>query len=251
LSPALIVVASAAEYADIPIEIVGQYLGTPGATTADTATAQVSMRGPNTAATTTAAYLDDHHVSFTLPPDTPIAAGAPLDFTVQLMRRANSTDPLSLTVRAAPAPDLNALNPNLIVADPGTSLAGQQIALTGANLLPPAPPAGAPRNVDGKGADPLGAAVTDAAGGSVGQVASQPQSADAASVTLLAPLAIPQAGDSPVTIGLQRGALSSGPQTLTLRARYDPAMEVTPITEAPQTPLAARQVTGEQYRLVD
>jgi hypothetical protein len=243
LSPALIVVASAAEYADIPIEITGQYLGTPGATTADTATAQVSIRGPNTAATTTAAYVDYHHVSFTLPPDTPAPAGAPLTFQVQLIRGANSTEPVTLTVQAAPAPDLNAINPDLIVADPGTSLDGQQIALTGTNLLPPAQPAGAARNVAAQGADPLKAAVTDAAGASAGHVASQPQSANAAAVTLLAPLTIPQAGDSPVTIVLQRGSLSSGPQTLTLRARYDAAMTVPPIAAPAGTALAGHEVT--------
>jgi hypothetical protein len=243
LSPALIVVASAAEYADISIEITGQYLGTPGATTADTATAQVSIRGPDTAATTSAAYVDDHHVAFTLPTDTPIPSGAPLTFQVQLIRGANSTKPLTLTVKAAPAPDLNAINPDLIVADPGTSLAGQQIALTGGSLLPLAPPVGAPRNVAAQGADPLKVTVTDAAGASVGQLASQPRSANAAAVTLLAPLTIPQAGDSPVAIVLQRGSLSSGPQTLILRARYDPAMTVPPIATPAGTVLAGHQVT--------
>ena len=182
-------------------------------------------------------------MSFTLPPDTPVPAGAPLTFDVQLSRGANSTKPLTLTVQAAPAPELNAINPDLIVADPGTSLDGQQIALTGTNLRPPAPPAGAPRNVAAKGADPLKATVTDAAGSSAGQLVGQPQSADAAAVTLLAPLAIPQAGDSPVTIVLQRGSLSSGPQALTLRARYDPAMTVPPITASAGTVLAGQEVT--------
>jgi hypothetical protein len=62
-------------------------------------------------------------------------------------------------------------------------------------------------------------------------------------VTLLAPLAIPQAGDSPVTIALQRGTLSSRSQTLTLRARYDDTMGVTPITAPAGTALAGHKVT--------
>lgn len=249
LSPALLMVASAAEYADIPVTMQGQYLATPGATKADTATAQISIRGPDTAATTTARYVDDHRVSFNLPPDTPVpAAGQQLVFQVQLYRGTSSTQPLTLTVKPAPRPELDVVNPGLIIADPGTSLAGQSIALTGASLMPPSPSPGSPRHVAQAGAEPLRATVTDViTGGAVGQLAGQPRSATAATVTLLAPLAIADTGESTVTIALERGSLSSGAQTLTLRARHDPAMTVTVITAPAQTPLAGYEVTVSSH----
>lgn len=244
LSPALLAVASAAEYADIPVTIQGQYLATPGATTADTATAQISIRGPNTALTTTATYIDDHHVSFTLPRDTSVPAAGQLVFQVQLSRGTRSTQSLALTIQLAPVPELDSINPSLIIADPGTSLAGQAITLTGAHLMPPQPPPGAPANVAQAGAEPLRATATDTAtGGAVGQLANQPRSDTAATVSLLDPLATPGIGDNTVTITLVRGSLSSGSQTMTVRARRDPAMTVAGITEPAGTPLAGHNVT--------
>ena len=154
LTPALLAVASAKEYADIKVMMQGQFLATPGATTADKATAQISIRGPNTAATTTAAYEDDNRVSFVLPADAPVPTpGQTIVFQVQLIRGASSTQPLALSVQAAPAPVLNSISPDTIVADPGTSLAGQGITLAGANLQPPQPIAGSPSHVAQAGAE--------------------------------------------------------------------------------------------------
>ena len=242
LSPALLTVASAAEYADIRVTIQGQYLATPGATTADTAAAQVSVRGPNTAATTTAAYVDDHQVSFTLPPDTPVPGAAPLALQVQLSRGATSTQSLTLSVQAAPAPELDTIYPNLIIADPGTSLGGQPITLAGANLVPPQAVTGSQPHVAQAGAEPLQAAVT-AATGTVGKLADQPRAEDMATVSLDASLATPAAGDTAVGITLRRGTLSSASLTLTVRARHDPAMAVAAIAAPAGTPLAGHNVT--------
>jgi len=243
LAPALLAVASAQEYADIKVMMQGQFLATPGATTADQATAQISIRGPNTAATTTAAYEDDNRVSFVLPADAPVPApGKTIVFQVQLIRGASSTQPLALSVQAAPAPVLNSVSPDTIVADPGTSLAGQGITLAGANLQPPQPIAGSPSHVAQAGAEPLTAVVKNA-GTDVGQLADQPRAEDTAAVSLLAPLAAPADGDTAVGITLQRGTLSSASLTLTVHARFDPAMTVEPIVASAGTALVGRGVT--------
>ena len=242
LSPALLAVASAKEYADIKVIMQGQFLATPGATTADKATAQISIRGPNTAAMTTAAYEDDNRVSFVLPADAPVPApGETLVFQVQLIRGASSTQPLALSVQTAPPPVLTSISPTLIIADPGTSLAGQGITLAGANLVPPQPVAGSPSHVAQAGAEPLTAAVTDAAT-DVGQLADQPRAGDTAAVSLRDSLAAPESGDTEVEIKLERGTLSSASLTLTVRARHDPAMTVDPIVASTGTPLAGHDV---------
>ena len=245
LSPALLAVASAKEYADIKVMMQGQFLATPGATTADKATAQISIHGPNTAAMTTAAYEDDNRVSFVLPADAPAPApGETLVFQVQLIRGASSTKPLALSVQAAPPPVLNSISPAMIIADPGTGLAGQGIMLAGANLVALQPVAGSPPHVAQAGAEPLQAVVTEAVAGTVvGQLADQPRAGNTAAVSLLAPLAAQAAGDTEVGIMLRRGTLSSASLTLTVRARHDPAMEVTPIVAPAGTPLAGHDVT--------
>lgn len=245
LSPALLAVASAKEYADIKVMMQGQFLATPGATTADKATAQISIHGPNTAATTTAAYEDDNRVSFVLPADAPVPApGQTLVFQVQLIRGASSTQPLALSVQAAPPPVLDSISPAMIIADPGTGLAGEGIMLAGANLVASQPIAGSPPHVAQAGAEPLQAVVTDAVAGTVaGQLADQPRAENSAAVCLLAPLAAQAAGDTEVGIMLRRGTLSSASLTLTVRARHDPEMEVTPIVAPAGTTLAGHDVT--------
>jgi len=145
-------------------------------------------------------------------------------------------------VQAAPAPVLNSVSPDTIVADPGTSLAGQGITLAGANLQPPQPIAGSPSHVAQAGAEPLTAVVTNA-GTDVGQLADQPRAEDTAAVSLLAPLAAPADGDTAVGITLQRGTLSSASLTLTVHARFDPAMTVEPIVASAGTALVGRGVT--------
>ena len=75
LSPPRLAVASAQEYRDLPVKIQGSFLGTPGATTADTATAQVSINCAGIVKTTIAAWVDDTQVSFLLPADTPAPPG--------------------------------------------------------------------------------------------------------------------------------------------------------------------------------
>jgi hypothetical protein len=244
LSPSRLAVASSQEYKDLPVNIQGSFLGTPGATKADTATAQVSINSAGTVKTTTAAWIDETQVSFLLPTDTPApSAGQTLTFQITLSRGSNATQPLVLTVEALPAPELQSLSPNTILADPGTSLASRAITLAGQNLVPPQPLAGAPRNVAVTGAEPLKATV-DVGGNTVGQLSPENRSATTATVELLSPLAIPENDqDASVTVTLERGSLSSGSQTLTLRARYDPAMQVGPITEPSGTRLVDQTVT--------
>ena len=249
LSPALLAVASAKEYADIKVMMQGQFLATPGATTADKATAQISIHGPNTAAMTTAAYEDDNRVSFVLPANAPAPApGQTLVFQVQLIRGASSTQPLALSVQAALPPVLDSISPAMIIADPGTGLAGQGIMLAGANLVAPQPIAGSPPHVAQAGAEPLQADVTDAVADTVaGKLADQPRAENTAAVSLVAPLAAPSADqaadDTEVGIMLRRGTLSSASLTLTVRARHDPTMKVTPIVAPAGTTLAGRDVT--------
>jgi hypothetical protein len=240
LSPACLVVTSAADLATTPLEMRGTFLAAPGVTQADAAVAQVTVSGSGTTRTTTASYVDSSKVSFTLPANTPVLApGTPAVLQVQLSRgtsTVSTADPLTLTVQVAQTPQLTVLNPGLIVADPGASLAGQVISLTGAHLLAESFPAGSVQSAAAKGA--LKAHID----GQGDEEISSPGSDTQAEVKLTS-LTMPQTSDGTISITLQRGSLSSEPLALSLRPRWDGAMAVDPITAPAGTSLAGQSVS--------
>ena len=228
LEPAVIAVAGGDDYEHIPIAMFGQFLEAPGTAPGAAGAAQLTVteRASGTSAAVSAT-LENDHLSFTLPKGFPAPAqnGAPLTVDVLLSRVTPPKGPLTLTVQAIDAPVLDSLSYDVVLADPGADLHGQEIKVAGSHLAdPPQPPSGG--LAVAKKASPLLVRLLKPDG----TLAADPFAAEitsdtAATFKLPAGIAAPAEGDDPRTVQLARGALTSSAKPLTVRARPTPRLD--------------------------